>query len=343
MKTTKILAINAIYYSGLLSVLNFMDRGNGPLIIYYHEIFGPNDNVDWCNETSLLMPVALFAKQIEYFARKFSIVPLQEALRLGRRDIVSITFDDGYRGVYKNAFPIMSAMNVPATVFVATDYLASNSMPWWETFVWQLRQLEKCPTEGRSQLSRNLSAKWAPLVRSNNVVHVLLSAYKIATKEERGELGNALVNTFGTRPSWPDRLFISPSEIQEMQEKGFSFGSHTKSHPLLTWLDSTELFDELVGSRKVLQELTGNSDCWFAYPDGMFTQREETAVQDAGYVAAVQTFRNYSRSGRFAVPRVGLNVQRTTGATRAFSKAKTEWTLAALRERRFNTSANNRT
>jgi peptidoglycan/xylan/chitin deacetylase (PgdA/CDA1 family) len=41
----------------------------------------------------------------------------------------AVTFDDGHESVYKNAWPIMRELNVPATVFLATKYLDSE-MPF---------------------------------------------------------------------------------------------------------------------------------------------------------------------------------------------------------------------
>src|SRR5690606_10670234 len=36
-----------------------------------------------------------------------------------------VTFDDGYENVYREAWPILKELGVPATVFVATAYLDS--------------------------------------------------------------------------------------------------------------------------------------------------------------------------------------------------------------------------
>jgi len=42
-----------------------------------------------------------------------------------------VTFDDGYENVYLNAWPILKALSIPATVFVATAYLdADRSFPF---------------------------------------------------------------------------------------------------------------------------------------------------------------------------------------------------------------------
>ena len=46
-------------------------------------------------------------------------------------------------------------------------------------------------------------------------------------------------------------------EIQTMRTQGFSFFSHSRSHPDLSQRDETELTDELKGSREDLERLLG--------------------------------------------------------------------------------------
>jgi peptidoglycan/xylan/chitin deacetylase (PgdA/CDA1 family) len=44
---------------------------------------------------------------------------------------VAVTFDDGYRSVLENGFPILSRLRLPATLFVATGFVDSQSSLVW--------------------------------------------------------------------------------------------------------------------------------------------------------------------------------------------------------------------
>src|SRR5262245_18520483 len=54
----------------------------------------------------------------------------RECAHRRRQDAVVITFDDGFRNVYKHALPILQSYGFPATVFLVTDYCEkTNSWP----------------------------------------------------------------------------------------------------------------------------------------------------------------------------------------------------------------------
>ena len=43
-----------------------------------------------------------------------------------------LTFDDGYKDVYENAYPIIKDLNIPLTMFVITDYMGTDDYMTWE-------------------------------------------------------------------------------------------------------------------------------------------------------------------------------------------------------------------
>lgn len=57
-------------------------------------------------------------------------------------------------------------------------------------------------------------------------------------------------------------------EVREMSKDGVFFGSHTKSHPDLTRLPVREVEEELVASKKAIEDATNQLVEMFAYPYG---------------------------------------------------------------------------
>lgn len=73
-----------------------------------------------------------FAAHLELLARCCRITSLSEGLRLlregraGERPLAALTFDDGYRDNYTDAFPLLRRFGFPATIFVATGLIGTS-------------------------------------------------------------------------------------------------------------------------------------------------------------------------------------------------------------------------
>jgi peptidoglycan/xylan/chitin deacetylase (PgdA/CDA1 family) len=86
-----------------------------------------------------------------------------------------------------------------------------------------------------------------------------------------------------------ERSLLTQEQMLEMQRAGFTFGSHSLTHAMLTSLTDDELQREVHDSKKKLEDLLGVEVKWFAYPYGDVDRRVRAAVQEAGYKAAVTT------------------------------------------------------
>ena len=101
-------------------------REPGLLILGYHRVGAGM-------EREMDLPRAVFAEQMRYLAEHREVVPLVDGVRrLGfplERDLVAITFDDGYREVYSQAWPVLRDLELPATVFIATGFVEGTDLP----------------------------------------------------------------------------------------------------------------------------------------------------------------------------------------------------------------------
>ncbi|WXK24246.1 polysaccharide deacetylase family protein (plasmid) [Mycetohabitans endofungorum] len=64
------------------------------------------------------------------------------------------------------------------------------------------------------------------------------------------------------------------------------FQSHTRFHPILTCCDDAECEQEITGSRRDIERLTGRPCEHFAYPNGNYGEREIRLLRAAGYRTA---------------------------------------------------------
>ena len=81
---------------------------------------------------------------------------------------------------------------------------------------------------------------------------------------------------------------LSWAEIQELDAAGtLTFEPHTVTHPNLLTLDDSDVDDEIVGSKRELEDRLGRETSVFCYPAGLFGERERAAAARAGFRFAV--------------------------------------------------------
>ena len=78
-------------------------------------------------------------------------------------------------------------------------------------------------------------------------------------------------------------------QLREMRDAGMGIGSHTKGHPDLLTVSPDRLWDELAGSRSVIEAQLGTAPDVLAYPSGRFSARIAELAKKAGYRMAVTT------------------------------------------------------
>ncbi len=99
-------------------------------------------------------------------------------------------------------------------------------------------------------------------------------------------------------PSSRRHRLLNRLQISEMSHEGFSFHSHSRHHLDLTTLSDAHLEDELLGSRRDIEDLLGLPAPYLAYPFGQHDSRVQKAAQAAGYVAAFTTKPGFNRPGQ---------------------------------------------
>ncbi|MEI9478941.1 MAG: polysaccharide deacetylase family protein, partial [Deltaproteobacteria bacterium] len=80
--------------------------------------------------------------------------------------------------------------------------------------------------------------------------------------------------------------YLGWKELREMSDSGLiTIGSHTRSHPWIPTIsvDEKKLWDELKGSKDILEKGLGKPVDFICYPSGAFNDLAKDAVRMAGY------------------------------------------------------------
>jgi len=129
----KDIAKDIFYYSGLSGILlSFSRHCRHPkfLILMYHRICDSSHRDGY-----LGIPADVFEQHVKFIKDNFKTVSMQDGLRALYEDdsadiYATINFDDGYMDNYLYAYPVLKKHNVPATIFLTTDFIGKEHIFW---------------------------------------------------------------------------------------------------------------------------------------------------------------------------------------------------------------------
>ena len=100
--------------------------------------------------------------------------------------------------------------------------------------------------------------------------------------------------------------YLTTSQIKEMAEKGMEIGSHGASHQYLPLLAPAKMKEELQRPKIILEDITGNSVNFFAYPGGHYNKMVLQQLRSSGYAGACSCLQglNSSRTDPFLLRRL---------------------------------------
>lgn len=233
----------------------------------------PTRSIYPSNRDLEITPEYLEQQVVDYKRNGFSFVTLEQLL--GHQSLllpqkrVNVSFDDGFKDVYEEAFPILRKHHVPFTLYLTTGFPDGTADLWWI-------QLEK--DRSVDEFERIMKA-------------VYESGKPMAEEMHR------------LTQSDPDRnlcldLALNWAEIKEMVDSGLcTVGSHTVSHPGLVRIDAKEVSSELHESKRVIKEKLGVEVVHLSYPHSMQDERVQRMIAEAGYTSATLGYGGNVRKG----------------------------------------------
>jgi peptidoglycan/xylan/chitin deacetylase (PgdA/CDA1 family) len=283
---------------GLAAAAGWARREPAFTILTYHRV---NDHRD---PFFAALGNAVFERQVQHLARHYVVLPVEELVdRMAAgavpRNAAAITFDDGYRDTLTHAAPILAGYGLPATVFLATGFIGTTEIPWYDrlatAFKLSTRSSIVAPS-GEELPLETVDDRLAALVRTRTHLKAL-------TEEQFQRAFHRLLETLraGERQSSKNAM-LNWDDVHALRGLGFRIGAHTVTHPVLSRVSAERARAEIMGSREMIQGACGTAPRAFAYPNGGpadYTAAVVDIVREAGFRCAVTT-------------RFGLNTPRTS-------------------------------
>ena len=259
------------------------------------------------------LPVDKFRKQLDYVAKHYRVVSLEEAMQrlrakdqrqetiehrlLTKRSLVSglkslvcrgkplavLTFDDGYRNNRTVAYPELKKRNMPATIFLVTDYVGKRELLWYDRLYLAFKHMDK----GELDLQQYGGMKyvWDKERPLDDVAHEVGNWVKQFNKEKKDEIVDSVIRQLGVDDSRSavhnsgEFEMLNWDEIRILHDEGLvTFGAHTCSHEILSRLSRERKQGQIEGSCRAITDKLAVERVPFAYPNGRNSDFDEESI-----------------------------------------------------------------
>ena len=147
-------------------------------------------------------------------------------------------------------------------------------------------------TEPREALQASSGQLRIVLTFDDGYANVFQNALPVLKQYRARAIEYLVVGHIGGRNEWMVRNGSAPeplmdkAQVKDWLAAGQEIGSHTLTHPNLTSLSPEVAREEIVGSKKQLEDMFGVPVRQFCYPGGAWDERVRDLVGEAGYETA---------------------------------------------------------
>lgn len=240
-----------------------------------------------------------------WLAKRYRVLPLSKAVACLEQGkslpdySVCLTMDDGFRSTHDLAYPVLQKHQVPATIYLATEFVHEKKPIWVDRVSYSLVQA------GRSLAELRAAKKDLKHSSQDDIVR--------RVEEIEASTGHRLPARVDDPTLPATQRSLDWDQIVRMKASGLvEFGSHTHSHRILGRCSTAVAQEELRSSKAIIEShLEGPCD-HFCYPNGTpgdFTEGTEKLVRAAGYRSSVTTVPgwNEAKASPLGLRRLGVN------------------------------------
>jgi len=226
-----------------------------------------------------------------------------------------LTFDDGVRDHYINAFMILRERNLSGLFFVL-DHRVNDGLVLGhkihyllaglgvdELRVTILERLDSAQRERFMSAEKKYQLKY-PGGSLDDRINLLKAVLQRDSSIEVDPLLSDLFEMhIGSEIEIARSYYLNPEQMKEMTSAGMHFGGHSHSHPWFDWIDTEQRDDEIRCSADYLRQIERGP--WaFAYPYGSLSDDSPYLLRKHGFVAAFTTQAQLRHSDPYYIGRL---------------------------------------
>lgn len=288
-------------------------RGCGWLrVLTYHRIDEPTADSPYYPGLISATP-SEFSRQMQLLADRYHVVDMHDVVaafagkvQLPSRAVL-LTFDDATRDFAEHAWPILQRLELPATVFVPTDYPGNSQKHfWWD----RLFRAVVFPEGVQHALTLDGDVRAVRLQEFRRLKEV----YKTLPYAE----AEGWLREITSRATCCDSLHnnvLDWKALNQLADEGVTLLPHTCSHPMLNRMSTEMALAEIENSWRILSlKLQRDIPRVLAYPAGGVSADVVQAMSAAGFKLGLTTQRganHLQRADRLQLKRLNVGMQTT--------------------------------
>lgn len=254
------------------------------------------------------MRTARTRAHLDVLQRLFAVLPLEQVLERTSRGMtadklpIALTFDDGKHSHLTEIVPVLWERQVHGTFFVTSEPCATGGAHWFDLAGRATRAFDEAIASGRPsagtdpRLRETLLEQFAGFVRHRHHAgrkHLEFDFDRLKRLDaaRRDSVVRQLAVYLGvdSTPVGDDERALTPQEVAALAHQGFTIGSHSATHPILTLETTERIWHEVADSRSQIAQWIGQPVEHFCYPNGNASEATELLTRQAGYSTAWTT------------------------------------------------------
>lgn len=298
-------------------------------ILAYHRVLDDDHATFPFDEAVISATTRTFRRQMEFLADNFNVISFKQLAeydcenRQWPERALIITFDDGYRDNYSNAFPILKEMGFSATIFLAVEHIGAAKLFWWDFIAYCFKQT-RLPAVTLPLFDDAEPLSLADARVKRKATDRVLDWIKEVPEDIKGKFVATLAQNLEVElpPNLAAGMHLTWDEVREMAAGGLEFGSHTMTHPILSNVNTAQLEKEIAESKRVMERELGTEVVSFSYPVGgrtSFNEAVKDAVKKCGFRYAVSYREGVAKksSDPYSLPRIHVETSHSINLFRA--------------------------
>ena len=284
----KSLLFKILYILRVHRILKLINRKKLTILMYHG--FSDKKHTGVENYLGLHIEKQIFKNQLQYLKENYNIIFLAEAIKTIKekkelpRHAVVITIDDGYKSNYTLAYPIIKELKLPATIFLTTAFTDEYEYLWVDRLEFVINNT----VEAKLDIEIDFHEYYYDLNNGKLKLHCL-QELKMILKSKGVKLREKIIAEVEAKlnvklaPENAPEIYepLSWADIKVMSNSGLiEFGSHTHTHAILSKGDDSQIREELLISKKMIEDNTRKKCRFFAYPNGQLEDFNQTVINN---------------------------------------------------------------